>query len=147
MSLVSNKALELIKKYEGFRPEAYLCPANKWTIGYGTTEINGKPVVAGMKITRSEAERLLKQDAQKFCDGVLKLVRVPLTENQLAALTSFAYNVGLNHFKLSTMLKLINQRDFTGAAKQLDRWVYGGGRKLPGLIKRRAEERKLFEAQ
>lgn len=139
-------ALPLIKKYEGFRENAYLCPAGVWTIGYGTTRMNGRPVKKGDKITQKVAEQLLLQSVTSFEAGILKVVKVPLSNNQAAALISFVYNVGQGAFNSSTMLRLLNRKYYAAAAEQFNRWVHGGGHILPGLVKRRAEERALFEA-
>lgn len=133
--------LSLIKRFEGLRLKAYICPAGVPTIGYGTT----KGVRMGQTITEEEAERLLREDVAVFERGVDEAVKVPLNPNQRAALVSFAYNVGLGAFRTSTLLRLLNKGDYAGAAKQFDRWTKGGGKVLPGLVKRRAAERELFE--
>lgn len=139
----SQNGINLIKQFEGLQLKAYICAAGKLTIGYGHT---GPDVKAGMKITDAEAEALLAKDLSSFEAGVSKLVKVPLTQNQFDALVAFTFNVGTAAFgKPSTMLKLLNLRDYDSAAKEFGRWVNGGGRPLPGLVKRRAAERALFE--
>lgn len=135
-----NKAVELIKGFEGFSAKAYICPAGKPTIGYGHTG-NVRPEDT---ITKEEAEKLLAKDLEKFESGVKKLVKVPLNDNQFAALVSFAYNVGLGNFDTSTLLKQLNEGHYDLAADQFLRWTKGGGKELPGLVKRRAAERAVF---
>jgi lysozyme len=136
----STKGIELIKQFEGYRSKAYLCPASKWTIGYGHT----RTVKQGMVISKDEGERLLKQDLRVYENAVNELVEVPLTQNQFDALTSFTYNVGRGAFHGSTLLSYLNQRNYIEAANQLLRWTKGNGQGLPGLIRRREAEKKLF---
>lgn len=137
----SNKCYDLIKKYEGLKLDAYLCPAGIWTIGYGST---GKDITKGLKWTKQQAEERLKADVDKFAFGVEKYVTVPLTQNQFDALVCFAYNVGLGNFGSSTLLKLLNKGNYQAAADQLPRWNKAGGKVLQGLTTRRNEERSLF---
>jgi lysozyme len=136
----SSRGIELIKAWEGWRSNAYLCPAHKWTIGYGHTR-TAKP---GMAITIADGEKLLKEDLKVYENAVNQLVKVPLGQYQFDALVSFTYNVGRGALSQSTLLRILNQGNYTEAAKQFSRWVYGGGIKLPGLIKRRDAEQKLF---
>lgn len=137
-------ALDIIKKYEGLRLKSYLCPAGIPTIGWGHTY----GVKLGRVISVQEAEVLLDHDYQSAQDQVERLVRVPLTENQLGALTSFVFNLGMGALAMSTLLKKLNKGDYTGAADEFNKWVYakvnGVSTKLEGLVKRRAEERELF---
>lgn len=135
-----NKAVELVKGFEGLATKAYLCPAGKPTIGYGHTG-NVRPEDT---ITEAEAEKLLEKDLAGFEIGVKKLVKVPLNENQLAALVSFAYNVGLGNFQNSTLLKQLNEGHYELAADQLLRWTKAAGKELAGLVRRRAAERAVF---
>ncbi len=137
---ISQAGIDLIKRWEGFRSNAYLCPGNVWTIGYGHT----KNVYQGMCISKAQAEELLKSDLRYFEKAVKQLSKVELTQGQFDALVSFTFNVGVGAFKKSTLLRLVNQGDFLGAAKQFGRWVNANGKKLPGLVSRRAEEKQLF---
>lgn len=143
---INAAGLELIKQCEGLRLEAYICPAGVATIGYGTTRYNAsKPVQMGDRITETEAEALLRNDVAQFEQTVRELVKVPLTSNQFSALVCFTYNVGSGAFAESTLLKLLNQRQYAEAAEQLLRWVKGdNGEPLPGLVSRRQAEKKLF---
>jgi lysozyme len=134
--------VELVKKFEGFRDTAYLCPAGVWTIGYGTTE----NVSQGDEVTKQDAEVWLMDDLIEASAAIDKLVEVPLTQEQYDALTSFVYNVGRDAFRKSTMLHLLNAGDYEGAAEQFPRWNKGGGRVLAGLSRRREAERQVFEA-
>lgn len=135
-------SLELIKEFEGLRLEAYLCPANVWTIGYGHT----KTVRKGMKITNAEAEELLKGDIAWVKNCTDSAVKVELSANQVAAVYSFIYNVGAGAFRSSTLLRKLNQGDHEGAANEFKRWNKGGGKVLAGLTRRRAAEAKLFRS-
>ena len=136
----SQRGIDLIKRWEGFRDRAYLCPGNVWTIGYGHT----KNVYQGMCISKEQAEQLLREDLKHFEASVIQLVTVKLNQAQFDALVSFTFNVGVYAFKKSTLLRLVNQENFLEAANQFDRWVNANGKKLPGLVKRREEEKQLF---
>lgn len=137
-------AIDLIKRYEGFRPQAYQDSVGVWTIGYGTTRINGQPVTQGMTITQDQALQLAQQEANKLWSQIEQVVKVPINDNQMNALVDFAYNLGFNALKTSTLMKKLNASDFTGAANEFGRWVYAGGKVLPGLVKRREAEKQLF---
>jgi lysozyme len=135
-----KKGITLIKFYEGFRANAYYCPANVLTIGYGTTA----NVTKNMVVTEAQAERLLQSDLRKFETTVNSSVKVPLTQDQFDALVCFTYNVGSGAFKSSTLLKVLNQGRYDLVADQLMRWNKAGGKVLAGLTKRRASEASLF---
>lgn len=148
---ISSKGLDLIKGFEGLRLEAHLCPANVVSIGYGTTLYpDGKAIKWGDRITEQQAEAFLIHDCDKFSKEVDRLVKVPLNQNQRDALISFCYNVGSGAFAGSTMLRLLNQGDYKGAAEQFPEWdkatINGVKKALPGLTRRRAEEKLLFES-
>ncbi len=142
-SKTSDEGVSLIKRWEGCRTNAYLCPANVWTIGYGHTG-NVKP---GDMVSHLDAEELLKKDLVRFEQAVTRYVRVPLTQNQFDALVSFSFNVGTEALRKSTLVRYLNQGKYKTAALQLHRWVHAGGRKLPGLIRRREDEYKMFMGQ
>lgn len=139
---INQKGIDLIKHFEGFRSKAYYCPANVLTVGYGTT---GKRVYPSLIIDEKTAEQWLIEDCQKFEAVINRAVKVPLSSNQFSALVSFVYNVGGGAFQQSTLLKKLNQNDYDGACAELNRWVNGGGQKLPGLVKRRDAEQALFK--
>lgn len=140
----SDKGRSIIKEFEGFRAIAYLCQAGVWTVGYGTTRINGKPVTESVKITTEEAELFLEQDLKVFEDAVNQNVQVELTQNEFDALVSFVYNVGIGNFKKSTLLKKLNASKKNEAAGELLKWNRANKIVSKGLIRRRAAERELF---
>lgn len=139
---INEKGLEMIKHFESLKLKSYLCPANVWTIGYGTT---GSDIVEGLVWTENQANERLLKDLEKFERGVENLLKVEVNENQFSALVSFAYNVGLGALKNSTMLKKINSSNFDGAAQEFLRWNKVKGKVLNGLTRRREAEKKLFE--
>ena len=143
---ISQVGLDLVKQFEGLKLKAYVCPAGVATIGYGTTRYpNGQKVRIGQQITEQEAEKYLEHDCNKFGQQILSVVTVTLNQNQFDALVSFVYNIGFGAFKTSTLLKVLNKKDYIEAGKQLLRWNKGGGRVLQGLVRRRQAEKKLFE--
>lgn len=137
----SQNAIDLIKRFEGFSPEPYLCPAKVWTIGYGSTHgitKNTPPV------TEQQAEEMLLSDLREFEHDINDLVKVPLTQNQFDALVSFVYNVGSGAFRKSTLLRMLNQGKYDKVPYELARWNKAGGKILPGLTRRRAAEAALW---
>lgn len=140
----SKRGIELIKKYEALKLTAYRCPAGLLTIGYGHT----KTVKPGMTINREMAEILLEQDLTDVENAIKRLVKVSLTQNQFDALASFIFNVGEAKFSKSTLLKYINENKILQAGEEFMKWTKarqsGGLKELPGLVKRRAEEKVLF---
>jgi lysozyme len=140
---ISQKGINLIKSYEGLMLHAYKpLPTEKYyTIGYGHY---GADVNKTDTISASEAEALLKKDVAKYADGVSKLVKVAINQNQFDALCSFSYNLGLAALASSSLLRLLNAGDFIRASKEFDAWVHAGGHLLQGLVKRRNEEQALF---
>lgn len=143
-TLTTNaKGLRLIKEFEGLSLVAYQDAVGVWTIGYGTT----RGVYPGMRITLEQAEEFLRRDLQRFESAVNQLVRVPLNADQFSALVSFVYNVGEGAFADSTLLAKLNRGDYDGASDEFLRWVYAGGRVLPGLERRRRAERALFRGE
>jgi len=136
----SQRLLDMIKKYEGFRESPYICPGGQLTIGYGKAIKPGEYT----SITKSNAEVLLRKTVAAFERSIKNLVQVPLNQNQYDALVSFAYNVGAGAFKKSELLKKLNAGDYKGAADELPKWNKSKGEVLKGLVRRRDEERKLF---
>lgn len=139
-------AVELIKKWEGFQERPYLCPAGVWTVGWGSTRgLDGEPVTRGTApVTVEQAERLLRRDLVTFEAAVSRMVRVPLTDGQYGALVSFTYNLGAGRLQSSMLLRRVNEGLFDLAAREFGKWVMAGGRRLPGLVARRADERAMF---
>lgn len=141
MRHINEKGLALVKKFEGCELEAYLCPANVWTIGYGHT----RSVAMGQIISEAEAEVLLREDLRDAEEAVNRLVQVPINDNQFSALVSFVFNVGRTAFEESTLLRLLNfYNGFEEVAAQFLRWNKAGDEELPGLTRRRHAERTLF---
>lgn len=143
MRHTTQEGLDLIKNFEGFRPTLYTCPGGKPTIGYGHVV---KKHEGFTKISRDQAENLLRRDVEAAEHAVTRLVDVPLTDGQYSALVSFVFNLGSGAFQASTLRRKINCRLHAEAPKQLRRWVWAGGKKLRGLEKRRAAESKLYES-
>jgi lysozyme len=146
---ISARGLAFIRDFEKYRGTSYLDAVKVWTIGYGTTRINGRPVVAGMTCTPEQAEQWLRQDCQEAIDGVLRGTTRPLTQNQLDALVSFVYNVGLGGFWDSSLRRAINASQPI-ARDLFTRWnkgrVNGQLVVLPGLTRRRNDEYDIFIA-
>lgn len=142
---MTEEGFALIRRFEGFRAEAYRCPADVWTIGYGHTAAAGPPIVAGgMTISREQADDILRRDVARFARDVAAVLRVTLSDQQFSALVSFAYNVGIGNFRKSSVLAACNGGDLAAAPRRLQLWNKAKGRVLPGLVKRRAAEAELF---
>ena len=142
---ISEIGLKLIAQFEGCYLQAYLCPANVWTIGIGTTVYpSGSKIKKGDTCTLDQAHEYLAHDMIEFEKTVNDSVKVDLTQNQFDALVSLTYNIGSTAFKNSTLLKKLNAKDYTGAADQFLVWNKGGGKVLKGLVRRREAERALF---
>lgn len=142
---MSADGLALVKEFEGLRLNAYKCPAAVWTIGYGHTSAAGAPIVsADMLISKENAEEILQRDMVQYEDGVRKLVTVGLTQGQFDALVDFAYNAGVGALQKSTLLKKVNAEKFDEVPAEFMKWTKGGGKELPGLVRRRRAEVKLW---
>jgi len=142
---ISFNGIKSLKELEGFRKDAYKDTGGVWTIGYGTIMLNGRPVEQGMSITDPEAEVALQADLAWAQTAVNQLVRVPLKQSMYDALVSFVYNVGMNAFSKSTMLRKLNLKDYAGASKEFSRWVYDNGKEIKGLVARRRIEQSMFD--
>jgi len=147
---VPKPAIELAKRFEGFhrvaradpgRAQPYICPAGYWTIGYGHLCDPKHP-----PITEAEAEIYLAHDLQTALVATLRYCPVLATESEgrLAAIVDFTFNLGAGRLQTSTLRRRVNQRDWHGAGQELRRWVYGGGKVLPGLVARREAEVMLL---
>lgn len=136
----SGKGLLLTEREEGCKLEAYLDSVGVPTIGYGHT----RGVSLGMTCSQEQAEEWLKEDLA-FAEGeVNSLVKVPLTQGEFDALVDFTFNLGGGALEHSTLLKLLNEGDFQGAAEELPKWDHAGGKVLQGLLRRRLEEKEEF---
>ena len=144
---ISEKGLNLIKKFEGFSSKPYLCPANVPTIGFGSTYYENGMLVTldDDSISEQRATEILKFTTDKMYGSfVNKAVKVKLNQNQFDALVSFAYNLGNGNLQQSTLLKKVNSNDFIGASLEFEKWNKAGGKVLSGLTKRRTAEKELF---
>jgi lysozyme len=143
-----NRGIAIIRKYEGLRLRAYICPAGLNTIGYGATFYeNGTKVDPKDVITMDRADKLLHFQVKLFADEVKRVVKSNINENQLGALVSFCFNVGGAAFGKSTLAKKVNANPNDPTIRdEFMRWTRGGGKVLPGLVKRREEEANLYYA-
>lgn len=141
-----NKGIPIIRKFEGLKLNAYICPAGHATIGWGSRFYeNGSKVQMGDKITIDRADRLLFDIVQKFEISVRGLVKSSLNENQIGALTSFAFNVGTGALKKSILLKKVNKNpNDTTIRNEFMRWTLVNGKKSKGLVARREAEADLY---
>ena len=150
MIAVPQKVIDLAKRFEGFhrvpkvdpsRAHPYICPAGYWTVGYGHLCDPKHP-----PITVDEAEVYLAHDLQTALAATLRYCPVLATEpeGRLAAIVDFTFNLGAGRLQTSTLRRRLNQRDWSSAASELRRWVYGGGKVLPGLVTRREAEVALL---
>lgn len=137
---VSNNGINLVKRFEGLERKAYRDSVGILTIGYGHTHA----VKAGDAITAEKADAFLREDLQVAELTVNTNVKVKLTQGQFDALVSFVFNLGSGNFVKSTLIKKLNAGDYAGAADEFGKWVNAGGKRLPGLVKRRAAEREVF---
>jgi lysozyme len=147
MMVVPEAAVDLAKRFEGFERKVkrgteitaipYICPAGYWTIGYGHRCDAQRP-----PITEEEGEAYLRQDLRTALAATLRYCPVLATEpeGRLAAVVDFTFNLGAGRLQTSTLRRRVNQRDWAAAAAELRRWVYGGGKVLPGLVARREAE-------
>ncbi|BAY85654.1 putative lysozyme [Calothrix parasitica NIES-267] len=146
---ISNNGLKFIADHEGMILHLYNDPANHATIGVGHLVHHG-PINGSESdefkggITKERAMEILRSDVNTAESTVNKLVKVPLNQNQFDALVSFVFNIGETQFASSTLLSKLNQRDYDSVPSELNRWVHGSGKKLPGLINRRRDEGNLF---
>ena len=137
---ISQKGIDFIKGFEGLRLKAYQDGGGVWTIGYGSTT----GVHEGDEITEDEAEEMLKWDLAEAEEAVNQFVDVDLRPYEYDALVSFTFNCGVEALRSSTLLRLLNGHDRNGAALQFKRWNKAGGHVSNGLIRRRADEAKMF---
>lgn len=137
--IIGDRGRQIIEEAEGLRLEAYRCPAGRWTIGYGHTG----DVEQGQRIAKHQAEVILEFDLTRFEQAVTKLAP-KATGPQFSACVSLAFNIGIDAFAKSTLLKELNAGRIQNAAAEFMKWTYAKGHVLPGLVKRRAAERALF---
>lgn len=145
---ISKFAINLIKEFEGFKDYAYIDTDGTPVIGYGLSRIGGLPVQIGDRISTTQADAALKAHIREIHQELEQIIKVDLSDRQLSALTSIAFNVGVDNIKNSTLVRKINTKDYAGAADEFLRWdkanLQGALVQLPGLSRRRAAERQLF---
>lgn len=140
-------AIRLIFHSEGCRLRAYLDSVARppvWTIGHGTTRINGRPVPEGMTCTVAEADAWALDDARDATNQILHVVTVTLDDYQLGALISLVYNIGIGAFRTSSVLEALNRGLYTIAANRFLEYDHAGGHVVSGLVTRRDLEREVF---
>ena len=140
------RGVDIIKTYEGWSAEPYICPTGYWTIGYGSIwGADGKRITADSpSVSEAEGELLLRRELAHVETAIRALVRVPLNEHQFSALCSWTYNLGSGRLKTSTLRQKLNRGDYDGAAAEFHKWNRGGGKVLAGLVRRRKSEVELF---
>jgi lysozyme len=156
---VSDKCIHMIMHHEGVRNKPYQCPALLWTVGVGhvidphhakvtMADRKALPIPAGWDrvLSNDEIMDILKADLNRFEQGVLRLIKVPLTQGQFDALVSFSFNVGLGNLQNSTLRMKVNRSEFKDAAEQFLVWTKAGGKVLKGLVTRRTDEQALFNS-
>ena len=143
---ISNKGLKLIQEFEGLKLTAYQDVIGIWTIGYGNTfYLDGNIVKKGDKVTKAQAEALLKATIKEFETKVESLVKAKLNQNQFDALVSFTYNVGPANLKKSTLLKKVNiNPNDESIADEFIKWNRASGKVIDGLTRRRQAESDLY---
>jgi lysozyme len=139
-----SDGVALITRFEGFSRHIYLCPAGYPTIGYGHVVLEHEKERFLDGVDELEALDLLQADLPRFEASVKRLVQVSLTQRQFDALVSFCYNLGGGALQRSTLRQKLNRGEYEEAAEEFGKWVFAGGRKLKGLVIRRAFERALF---
>ncbi len=147
MRHISKQGLDLICRFEGFSPVIYICPAGYPTIGYGhlITEANKEQFLDG--VDENEALELLRQDVAVAERAVVRLIAMPLTQGQFDALVSFTFNLGSGALQRSTLRRKVNREEHDDVPAELMKWVWAGGRKLKGLVKRRAAEAAIYSGK
>ena len=144
MRHVSNVGLDLIKRFEGFSPTIYVCPAGWPTIGYGHVVRDHERKEFEHGIDEGIGEDLLRQDVEVAERSVLRLIHVPLDDGRFDALTSFTFNLGSGALQRSTLRRKVNREDHGAVPPEFLRWVWAGGRKLRGLQRRRRAEAQSY---
>lgn len=144
--MINKATVDLVKEFEGLRLKAYKDAVGVWTIGYGTTAAAGLGITpkAGMVISTTEAEDLLRKGLEKFAASIRPNITAPINDNEFGAFLSLAYNIGPGAFAKSSALKKFNAGNKAGAANAIRLWNKAGGRVMKGLERRRAAEAALF---
>ena len=139
----SDKGIDQIKSFEGFRAMPYQDIVGKWTVGYGHLMVAGDGCVEGSPITMGQATELLRKDLHTAEEAV-NACGVELEQNEFDALVSFVYNLGVGAFQRSTLLKLIKSGNKLAASGEFPKWSMAVGKEVPGILKRRHAEQDCF---
>ena len=144
---INEAGLGIIKSFEGWSSSVYHCGA-RWTIGYGSTYDRNRNRITPSHpdIDEVEGEVLLRQEVSHSEGAINRLIKYPLNANQFSSLVSFCYNVGSGNLQKSSLRMKLNRGDIEGASAEFPKWRRSAGRILPGLVRRRVAERRLFEA-
>ncbi len=141
---IPNQAIDIVKRFEGLSLTPYLDAVGKPTVGYGHFNLTPPPCDGCTVITQEQADALLYNDLEHVLQHIHGMIGVDLNDNQLSALASFAFNLGLHNFANSTLLEELNKGNFDQASNEFLKWNHAGGKVLPGLTARRVAERELF---
>ena len=143
---INAGGLSIILVAEGFVATPYRCPAGVISQGYGSTILldGTRVTMDSKKVTKDEAKALLRRHLDHVESDILRLIRVPLNENEFSSLCSWTYNLGSGRLQSSTLRARINRNDRLGAANEFPKWRRANGRILRGLVIRREAERQLF---
>jgi len=144
MRHITDDGLGLIKRFEGFSPTIYFCPAGYPTIGFGHVVLPGEQSRFDGGILREEAAELLRRDVRIAESAVLRLIASPLADGQFDALVSFTFNLGAGALQRSSLRKKVNRGEHESVPTELMKWVWAAGKRLPGLVLRRKAEVSLY---
>ncbi len=144
MRHITSTGYQLIIAFEGFSPIPYRCPAGYLTVGYGHVVRAGE--IFRQPISAEEGRRLLEADVGHVEAAVVRLIPVPLTDGQFDALVSFTYNLGAGALQRSSLRQKLLRGEVRAAGEEFPRWIYAGGRRLPGLVRRREMEQKVYSS-
>lgn len=147
MRHVTEAGLDLIKRFEGFSPKIYICPAGYPTIGYGHVVLAHEQDQFATSITQAEATELLRKDVRIAERAVLRLISVPLTDGQFDALVSFTFNLGAGALQRSTLRRKVIRGEHESVPAELMKWVWAAGKRLPGLVRRRQAEGDAYVSE
>ena len=147
MRHVTEEGLNLIKRFEGFSPTIYICPAGYPTIGYGHVVLTDEREEFAAGITQAEATELLRKDVRLAERAVLRLISAPLTDGQFDALVSFTFNLGAGALQRSTLRLKVNRGEHESVPAELMKWVWAAGKRLPGLVRRRQAEGAAYVSE
>lgn len=139
----SAKGQKFIQCWETLALERYWDKNDGWTIGWGHLIKKGEKML--MKVTKEEADEILRKDLKYFESFLDVAVKVKLTQQQFDALVSLVFNIGVGQFIGSTLLKRLNEGDYEGAADQFKWWRKDDGKVVNGLVTRRAQETDIFK--